>query len=106
MIKIKAKISVAAIIMASGKSSRFANGNKLLQMLNGMTVVETVAQTILQAEEINKFYITTGIEEIEEAVRTIPNLKVLKNMNYKRGISESIKLGVSQAKMENLDGIS
>ncbi len=86
---------ISAIILASGYSRRMGK-NKLLLKYKGKLMIEHTIETILQC----------GFSEVilvarEEEIINVGNengLRVIKNKNADKGISESIKLGVRESK--------
>jgi molybdenum cofactor cytidylyltransferase len=86
---------ISAIILASGYSRRMGQ-NKLLLKYKGKSLIEHTIETILQCgfSEV----ILVGREEEVIEIGNRYGLKVIINENAVKGISESIKLGVGNAK--------
>ena len=85
---------VSAIILASGYSKRMGR-DKLLLKYRGKTLIQRTIDTILQYEFSEVILVAREEEIIEIGNRN--GIKVIKNDNAAKGISESIKLGVMQA---------
>lgn len=85
---------ISAIILASGYSKRMGK-NKLLLEFKGKPLIQYTLDTVFQCNFLEAFLIAR-----EEEIETMGNehhIKVIKNENAHRGISESIKLGVKAA---------
>ena len=86
---------ITAIILASGFSRRMGR-NKLLLKYRGKSMIEHTIEIILQCGFSEVILVAREEEIIEIGNRN--GLKVIKNENAVKGISESIKLGVMHAK--------
>lgn len=86
---------ISAIILASGYSRRMGQ-NKLLLKYRGKSLIEHTIETILQCGFSEVILVGREGEIIEIGNRY--GLKVIVNENAVKGISESIKLGVGNAK--------
>ena len=89
------QIMITAIILASGYSKRMGQ-NKLLLKFKGKSLIENTIDTVLQCGFSEVILVAREEEIIEIGNRN--RLKVIKNENAVKGISESIKLGVMQGK--------
>ena len=87
-------IMLTAIILAAGYSRRMGK-NKLLLKHRGKSMIEHTIETILLCGFSEVILVAREEEIIEIGSRN--GLKVIKNENAVKGISESIKLGVVQA---------
>ncbi|MGL4392305.1 MAG: selenium-dependent molybdenum cofactor biosynthesis protein YqeB [Fusobacteriaceae bacterium] len=107
--------NIAAIIMASGFSKRFAsseknsenfeenNKNKLLEKFEGETFIEKILDKVDRIEFAEKILVTRK-EVLEKLIEKniesknfqekIKSFKIIENKNAVKGQSESIKLGV------------
>ncbi len=88
-------VRISAIILASGYSRRMGK-NKLLLKYKGKALIQHTIEAILQCG-FSEVIIVARDQEIIEIGNSY-GLKVIKNENAVKGISESIKLGVMQAK--------
>ncbi len=88
---------VSSIILAAGLSSRMGIANKLLLTYKGKTVIEYVAEAILNAG-IAEVIMVTGHEaaELQAAVKKLP-IVLAHNTNYDQGITSSIQQGTRSA---------
>jgi molybdenum cofactor cytidylyltransferase len=85
---------LSAIILASGYSRRMGK-NKLLLKYRGETLIQRTIDTILKCGFSEVILVGRDEEIIETGNRN--GLKVIRNDNAIKGISESIKLGVIHA---------
>jgi len=84
-------IMISAIILAAGYSRRMGK-NKLLLKYRGKTLIQNTIDTILKFGFSEVILVAREEAIIETGIRN--GLKVVKNQNANKGISESIKLGV------------
>lgn len=97
--KIYVPKKISAIIMGSGKSERF-NGNKLLSKIDGVSMIEIILKK-LSSIPFKNIFVTYKDKEVFDICKKY-NVIPLENKNYFLGQSESIKLGVSKIKDENM----
>lgn len=83
----------AGVILAAGNATRFGSPKQLLDW-RGKPFVRQVAETALHAG-LEPVYVITGHHhaEIEVCLSGLP-VRVIQNLYYKNGQSESIKLGI------------
>jgi molybdenum cofactor cytidylyltransferase len=86
---------VAAIVLAAGRSSRMGPHNKLLQSIDGSTIIARVAGAAI-ASGANPVIVVTGFEadRIKEALSGL-DVTFANNPNFDEGMSGSIKTGLS-----------
>ena len=86
---------VAAIVLAAGRSSRMGPHNKLLQPIDGSTIIARVAGAAI-ASGANPVIVVTGFEadRVEEALLGL-DVTFANNPNFDEGMSGSIKAGLS-----------
>ena len=82
---------ISAIILASGYSKRMGK-NKLLLKYNGKSLIEHTIDTVSSCGFSEVILVAREEEIIEIGIRNY--LKVIKNENATKGITESIKLGI------------
>ena len=87
-------MSISAIILAAGYSRRMGK-NKLLLKYRGKSLIEHTIETIEKSGFLE--IILVGRDEKIIEIGNRYGLKVVVNQNAIRGISESIKLGVTHA---------
>lgn len=95
----KNAVFITAIIMASGYSKRMGK-DKLLLEYKGKTFVERTIDTVSKCSFME--IILVARETKVRAFGEVKDIVVVENRNADKGISESIKLGVSNA--ESSDG--
>ncbi|MFR1850207.1 MULTISPECIES: nucleotidyltransferase family protein [Clostridia] len=92
-------MKLSIIVLASGNSKRF-NGNKLLHKINKKPMYLHTLDKLIDLKKVNY-----NIDEIifvtkyDEIINNLKNkdIKVIKNNNSEFGISQSIKLGISNS---------
>lgn len=92
---------LTAIIMLSGLSTRMNGTDKLLIEINGRPLVRYVFDTVSRCNFLEVIAVCRKQEVMN--IASSYGFKVLLNKNFKNGISESIKLGVSHTN-ENSTG--
>ena len=92
---------ISAIILAAGESRRMTLGNKLLLRKNNVPLIKITFENI-KASKVDNISIVLGknLESIKNIISD-QNVNFLKNDNYQKGISTSIKKGI-----ENLNSDS
>ncbi len=86
---------IKKILLAAGRSNRFGKKNKLSVILNGKPIINNILDTLLKIFDPSELIIVVGYEQ-----KTIKNLinnekiKILENVNYKRGVGTSISLAI------------
>jgi molybdenum cofactor cytidylyltransferase len=87
----------AAIVLAAGKSERMGQ-NKLLLRLNGITLLETILNTV-EAAKIDRTIVVLGHkpQDIISAIEHRPGkLAIVINEDYERGMTSSFQKGLRQ----------
>ena len=86
---------VAAIVLAAGRSSRMGPHNKLLQPIDGSTIIARVTSAAI-ASGAKPVIVVTGFEadRIEDALWGL-DVMFANNPNFDEGMSGSIKTGLS-----------
>lgn len=95
---------VAGIILAAGTSTRMGKPKQLLPV-HGQTLLGRLIDEALKSD-LDKVFLVLGhhAEEIRVALGKIlghPTLKVIENSLYKKGISTSIRAGLSKAEKDH-----
>jgi molybdenum cofactor cytidylyltransferase len=96
---IRAGESVAGIVLAAGESTRMGRPKQLLQA-GGGTLLERIINEALRSD-LDEVILVLGhkYEEIRATLGQVlqhPNLKVIENRKFKKGISSSIIAGLSE----------
>lgn len=94
----------AGIILAAGTSTRMGKPKQLLPV-HGQTLLGRLIDEALRSD-LDKVILVLGhhAEEIKSALGKIlsqPKLKIIENRLYKKGISTSIKAGLSKAEEDH-----
>ncbi len=89
--------TITAIILAAGRSQRMGERNKLLLPFRGKTVLESVLDTVVSLP-FREILAVTGYDgaAVQNILRNYP-LKRVHNPDYSRGMSASLKKGLSAA---------
>ena len=96
--------SIAAIILAAGRSARMGAVNKLLADLDGAPMIVRVAEAV-EGSRTEPGVVVTGHErERVEAALAGRNLTFAHNPDYATGLSSSLRRGVA-ALPDSLDGV-
>lgn len=96
--------SIAAIILAAGRSARMGAVNKLLADLDGVPMIVRVAEAV-EGSRAEPGVVVTGHErERVEAALAGRNLAFAHNPDYATGLSSSLRRGVA-ALPDSLDGV-
>tara|TARA_B100000524_G_scaffold219349_1_gene115474 strand:+ start:440 stop:1051 length:612 start_codon:yes stop_codon:yes gene_type:complete len=93
--KKKANKEIKKILLAAGKSKRFGKKNKLSETINGKPIINNILDTLLEIFDTSELIIIVGHEN--KIIKNLINneeIKILENINYKRGIGTSISLAV------------
>ena len=93
--KRKTKQGIKKILLAAGKSERFGEKNKLSEIVNGKPLINNILDTLLEIFDTSELTIIVGHEQ--KIIKNLINneeIKILENINYKKGIGTSISLGV------------
>jgi len=89
---------ISLVVLAAGQSTRFP-GNKLLFQYRGECIVHRVARVAL-ASKADEIVVVTGHQSklIKQALADLsstPKLRFVFNRNYTKGMSSSVRAGVS-----------
>lgn len=87
--------SVAAIVLAAGRSTRMGGPNKLLEVLNGKPLVRTVTEQALSSRA-SRVIVVTGHQQME-VQRALAGLDVefVHNQAFAEGLSTSVRAGIA-----------
>lgn len=91
---------LTAIILAAGEARRMGSLKQLLPWENGLTVLETVVQTVLVCPEVDdEVRVVLGAERdrIAAVLAKVsdPRLCIVHNPQYNKGMLSSIKCGIA-----------
>ena len=99
-----APMTVAALILAAGKSSRMEGANKLLAPLGGGPMIARVAAAAL-ASRARPVVVVTG-HEADKVAAALAGLavEIVRNPDYARGLSASLKVGIGALRETGVAG--
>ena len=97
-------MTVAALILAAGKSSRMGSANKLLAEVGGRPMVARVAEIAL-ASRARPVVVVTGFEgDLIAAALAGLAVAIVPNPDYNLGLSASLKAGFATLRGTNVAG--
>jgi molybdenum cofactor cytidylyltransferase len=91
-------MKISALLLSAGESKRFGE-NKLLTNIDNKTIIEkSLDSLILQQKSLNEIIVVIG-NDYTKILKTIsnkklPQVKVVLNKNYRKGIASSIIKGI------------
>ena len=96
-------MKIAGIILAAGGSTRMGDQNKLLQMVDGTSLVQKVVGSALNSN-IESVYVILGYQAalIRQCISN-KSVNWVENSDWSRGMASSIKSGI-EALNTNYDG--
>jgi molybdenum cofactor cytidylyltransferase len=88
-------MTIAAIVLAAGRSSRMGPRNKLLEVVDGKPIVARVASTALDSGA-SPVFVVTGFEadRIAEALHGL-DVTIVNNPAFEQGLSASLRAGLA-----------
>ncbi len=96
--------SVAALVLAAGRSTRMGTANKLIADVNGRPMVRCVVDAA-RASQVDSVFVVTGFEpDRVEAALSGSYAVLVHNPDYATGLSTSLRRGVA-ALPEAVDGV-
>ena len=96
---------IKKILLAAGQSKRFGDKNKLLALINGKPIINHILDTLLEIYDPSELIVILGHKyKIIKNLIFNKDIKILENINYKKGIGTSIALGTSNLDTE-IDGV-
>ena len=105
MMNEKKDYKIKKILLAAGESKRFGDKNKLLAMINGKPIINHILDTLFEVYDPSELIVIVGHEhKIIKNLIFNTNIKILENINYKKGVGTSIALGVNNLDTE-IDGV-
>ena len=86
---------IHAVLLAAGRSERMGRNNKLLLNVDGIPLVRKSAINILNSN-VTSMTVVTGFDEnkIVNALSGL-NVNIVKNINFREGLSSSLKAGLA-----------
>jgi len=97
--------NIKKILLAAGQSKRFGDKNKLLAVINGKPIINHILDTLVEIYDPSELIVILGHKhKIIKNLILNKDIKILENINYKKGIGTSIALGTSNLDTE-IDGV-
>ena len=96
---------IKKILLAAGQSKRFGDKNKLSVMINGKPIINHILDTLVEIYDPSELIVIVGHEhkKIKNLILN-KDIKILENINFKKGIGTSIALGINNLDTE-IDGV-
>ena len=93
---------ISAILLAAGESKRVPSENKLIKKFKGKPLINHILQSLIKSK-VNKIIIMLGHEhtKIKQLILKSKKISLVINKNYKKGMSTSIKLGLTNITKNN-----
>ena len=92
---------IKKILLAAGQSKRFGNKNKLLAIINGKPIISHILDTLVEIYDPSELIVIIGHEhKIIKNFIFNKDIKIVENINYKKGIGTSIALGINNLDTE------
>ena len=105
MINEKKNNNIKKILLAAGESKRFGDKNKLSEMINDKPIINHVLDTLFEIFDYSELIVIVGHEN--KLIKNLifnKDIKILENIDYKKGIGTSIALGVNYLETD-IDGV-
>ncbi len=96
---------IKKIVLAAGESKRFGDKNKLSEMINNKPIINHVLDTLFEIFDYSELIVIIGHEH--KLIKNLifnKDIKILENIDYKKGIGTSIALGVNYLE-RYIDGV-
>ena len=105
MINEKKNNNIKKILLAAGESKRFGDKNKLSEIMNGKPIINHILDTLFEIFDPSELIVIVGHEHklIKNSIFN-KDIKILENIDYKKGIGTSIALGVNYLETD-IDGV-
>jgi len=101
----KKDYKIKKILLAAGESKRFGNKNKLTEIINGKPIISHILDTLFEIFDLYDIIVIVGYEhKIIKNLIFNKDIKILENLDYKKGIGTSIALGVNNLDTD-IDGV-
>ena len=96
---------IKKIVLAAGESKRFGDKNKLSEMIDNKPIINHVLDTLFEIFDYSELIVIVGHEH--KLIKNLifnKDIKILENIDYKKGIGTSIALGVNYLERD-IDGV-
>ena len=83
---------IIKVVLAAGLSKRYGFKNKILEKINGKTLIETILDRLIQIDSNKNNIIVIGGNNYNSLKKTLNkyDVKVFYNKNYKDGLGLSL----------------
>ena len=83
---------IIKVVLAAGLSKRFGLKNKILEKINGKTLIETILDRLIQIDSNKNNIVVIGGNNYNSLKKTLNKyeVKVFYNKNYKNGLGSSV----------------
>ena len=83
---------IIKVVLAAGLSKRFGLKNKILEKINGKTLIETILDRLIQIDSNKNNIVVIGGNNYNSLKKTLKkyDVKVFYNKNYKNGLGSSV----------------
>ena len=83
---------IIKVVLAAGLSKRFGLKNKILEKINGKTLIETILDRLIQIDSNKNNIVVIGGNNYNSLKKTLNkyDVKVFYNKNYKNGLGSSV----------------
>lgn len=83
---------IIKVVLAAGLSKRYGLKNKILEKINGKTVIETILDRLIQIDSNKNNIIVIGGNNYNSLKKTLNkyDVKLFYNKNYKNGLGSSV----------------
>ena len=85
---------IIKVVLAAGLSKRFGLKNKILEKINGKTLIEIILDRLIQIDSNKNNIVVIGGNDYNSLKKTLNkyNIRVCYNKNYKNGLGSSVSL--------------
>ncbi|MEQ8474620.1 nucleotidyltransferase family protein [Fulvivirga sp.] len=85
----------AILILAAGNSSRLGRSKQLVEVADGLTLLNRTIQVAKQSE-LGEVYVVLGADYKKHSKSIESKVRLIENSNWSVGIGSSLKTGISQ----------
>ena len=84
--------NIIKVVLAAGLSKRYGLKNKILEKINGKTIIETILDRLIQIDSNKNNIVVIGGNNYNSLKKTLNkyDVKVFYNKNYKNGLGSSV----------------
>ncbi len=94
---------IIKVVLAAGLSKRYGFKNKILEKINGKTVIETILDRLIQIDSNKNNIVVIGGNNYNSLKKTLKkyDVKIFYNKNYKNGLGSSVSFILKKNINEN-----